>query len=56
LEPDMRTRLGSAARQRVMDRYNLSEIVSRYESLYEELACTGRSQDYLSSRRRYVRD
>ncbi len=34
-----RMRLGSAARQRVIEHYNLPEIVSQYERLFEELGC-----------------
>ena len=53
---ETRLQLGLAARQRVMENYNLSQIVSRYESLFEELACKSLSQDLPSSRRAYVRD
>jgi glycosyltransferase involved in cell wall biosynthesis len=38
LDVQVRVQLGSAARQRVTERYNLPEIVSRYERLFEELA------------------
>jgi glycosyltransferase involved in cell wall biosynthesis len=38
LDIQVREQLGSAARQRVTERYNLPEIVSRYEQLFEELA------------------
>jgi glycosyltransferase involved in cell wall biosynthesis len=48
--------LGLAARRRVMEEYGLSQIVSRYESLFEELACKSISQERSSSRRAYVRD
>ena len=51
-----RAQLGLVARQRVMDHYSLSQIVSRYESLFEELACGSRTQQRASSRRAYVRD
>lgn len=51
-----RAQLGLAARRRVMEEYSLSQIVSRYESLFEELACKSISQERLSSRRAYVRD
>lgn len=51
-----RVQLGMAARQRVMDQYSLSQIVSRYESLFEELACENRTQEHPSSRRAHVRD
>ena len=51
-----RAQLGLAARQRVIDQYSLPQIVSRYESLFEELACGNRTQQRASSRRAYVRD
>ena len=52
-----RIQLGLAARQRVMENYNLPQIVSRYEHLFEELAGKRLSQELPSSLRRdYVRD
>ena len=51
-----RAQLGLAARRRVLEEYNLSQIVSRYESLFIELACKSISQERPSSRRAYVRD
>ena len=34
-----RTRLGIAARQRIKDHYDLPQIVHRFQSLFQELAC-----------------
>lgn len=34
-----RSQLGMAARQRIKEQFDLSQIVARYESLHEELAC-----------------
>ena len=34
-----RSQLGMAARQRIMKQFNLPQIVERYESLFQELAC-----------------
>lgn len=56
MDRETRIQLGLAARQRVMENYNLSQIVSCYESLFEELACKSLSQKLPSSRRAYVRD
>lgn len=56
MDRETRLQLGLAARQRVMENYNLSQIVSCYESLFEELACKSLSQTLPSSRRAYVRD
>lgn len=38
MDDQLRRQLGSAARQRVTERYNLPDIVSRYERLFEDLA------------------
>ena len=43
LSRESRTELGKAARRRVMEQYNLPNIVSRYEQLFEELACGARA-------------
>ena len=51
-----RIQLGLAARQRVMENYNLPQIVSRYERLFEELAGKSLSQELPSFRKAYVRD
>ena len=40
-DPALRDRMGSAARRRVVDQFNLRTVVSRYEDLY--LECLGRS-------------
>jgi glycosyltransferase involved in cell wall biosynthesis len=34
-----RRQLGMAARQRIKEQFDLPQIVARYESLHEELAC-----------------
>jgi glycosyltransferase involved in cell wall biosynthesis len=51
-----RIQLGLAARQRVIENYNLPQIVSCYERLFEELAGQKLSQELPSYRRAYVRD
>ena len=38
---ESRNRLGMAARQRIMEQFNLSQIVDRYQSLFEELVSSG---------------
>jgi glycosyltransferase involved in cell wall biosynthesis len=37
LAPDVRARLGQAARSRILQRYDLTAIVTRYENLYHDL-------------------
>jgi glycosyltransferase involved in cell wall biosynthesis len=56
MDRETRLQLGLAARQRVRENYNLSQIVSCYESLFEELACESLFQKLPSSRSAYVRD
>jgi glycosyltransferase involved in cell wall biosynthesis len=56
MEPAKRAQLGLAARRRVMEEYSLSQIVSRYESLFEELARGSKTQEHPSSQRAYVRN
>jgi glycosyltransferase involved in cell wall biosynthesis len=56
MDRETRTKLGLTARQRVMENYNLSKIVSCYESLFEELACKSLFQKLPSSRSAYVGD
>jgi glycosyltransferase involved in cell wall biosynthesis len=34
-----RSQLGMAARQRIMEQFNLPQIVERYESLFQEVVC-----------------
>lgn len=41
LGPEGRSRLGMAARERVKEKYSLSQIVNRYQDLYEELHSSG---------------
>ncbi|MGH7007494.1 MAG: glycosyltransferase, partial [Stellaceae bacterium] len=36
-DPALRTRLGTAARQRIEQRYKLSDMISGYEALWERL-------------------
>ena len=56
MDRETRIQLGLVARQRVMENYNLSQIVSRYERLFEELAGKSLSQELPSFRKAYVRD
>jgi glycosyltransferase involved in cell wall biosynthesis len=41
LAPDERSKLGVAARARIVERYDLAAIVARYEALYEAVARGG---------------
>ncbi len=41
LGPEGRSRLGMAARERVKEKFSLSQIVNRYQDLYEELLSSG---------------
>ena len=56
MDQETRIQLGLVARQRVMENYNLSKIVSCYEHLFEELACQSLTQELPASRRAYVRN
>lgn len=48
LGPEGRSRLGMAARERVKEHFSLSQIVNRYQDLYEELLSS--RQEMISSR------
>ena len=44
-EPDLRLRMGQAARQRVVDNYSTLRIVERYETLLNEVTNSGEAMN-----------
>lgn len=56
MDGDDRKRLGLSGRERVIQHYSLRQIVSRYETLFEELAYGSSPLNHVPSRRDYVRD
>lgn len=56
MDGDDRKRLGLSGRERVIQHYSLRQIVSRYETLFEELANGSSPLNHMPSRGDYVRD